>query len=132
MTAASMACSSGWTCAIDAVGVQPYTCVKLIQSAAGPPQVWLLLVSVGHLNSLTAPTYTSVAAPFGTAFRLILKKACDVPHPGSPQFVNAFSLIDTQLFPPSRLRQTPWSAMFGSIYHAYISLRPGTTASSPR
>src|SRR5450432_4015804 len=87
-----------------------------------------------HLKRFTAPAYRSVTSPSGTAASSRLKIPCAVPHPpnASPQLVMPSSFIWVQVPPPSLVCQISRSILFPSTYQRYISLRPGTTANSPR
>src|SRR5579862_972085 len=90
-----------------------------------------------HLYRFTVPAYTSVAAPSGTASNSRLYAPCWTPHPStSPQFVMPESDIGVHDAPPFTLCHMPPSTVVpvgeSEMYHAYISLRPGTAVISPR
>src|SRR5215468_6939716 len=89
---------------------------------------------------LIAPANRSVPDPFGSAANSRLYVPCCTPHPpspGSPQLVMPLSGIELHaVVAPFRVCHTPPSCSppveSSATTHAYISLRPGTTASSAR
>src|SRR5262249_47087534 len=129
-TEKSIACCAGCTFAI---ALHPYAWVRLMKVLFPVPLQFGALLVMVHLYTLTAPAYRSVTEPFGTADNARSYVPCAVPHPiGSPQLAIPESFTCVHEAPPSSVFQIPRSVCALSTNHTYISLRPGTTAISPR